>query len=68
MSSKNSNSSQKTFYPSEDVGRWIEKVANESDRSESYIISKVMEELADSAEYDEIRLQDVLSMVNNGEL
>lgn len=43
---------QKALYPDADLAAWIEATAAESDRSESYVLRKIVEDVRDSASGD----------------
>lgn len=41
------DSVQKTVYADEDLAKWVEQTAQESERSESYVIHKILEMVKD---------------------
>lgn len=49
---------QKTFYPEADTADWITETARQNDRSESYVVSKMLEEIAESVNSEPIMLSN----------
>lgn len=56
MVSDSGDRAQKTIYPDSETAEWVEELADENDRSESYVISKLLEGLAESVDYESIKL------------
>lgn len=58
MATDSSEREQKTFYPKSHVADWVGDVADKSSRSESFVLSKFIEELANSVDFEEVRIYD----------
>lgn len=52
------NTKQKTFYPEVKTAEWIEETSEKSERSESFVISRVMEKVAESHDFDPIFIHE----------
>lgn len=49
---------QKSFYPNEKTAGWIEKIAEMSDRSESYVLKKIVKGVADSVDGEPVNMRN----------